>query len=114
MSELYERIKEIAEKYGYSVNQLRIKANLSPGVLGDLKSGKSKNLSRATAEKLADALGITVDELYGVQTEEKEITTSQLKFALFNGDKEITDDMLNEVLRFAEFVKQRENDKQNP
>ena len=37
------------------------------------------------------------------------ISDDVLKFALFGGDKEITDAQLEEVKRFAKFVKEREN-----
>ena len=36
-------------------------------------------------------------------------TDEDIKFALFNGADNITDEMYEEVKRFAEYVKQREN-----
>lgn len=40
-------------------------------------------------------------------------TDEDLKFALFNGDGDITDEMYEEVKAFAEFVKQRERGKKD-
>ena len=39
---------------------------------------------------------------------EREVTKEDIKFALFGGDTEITDAMYDEVLRFAQMVKLRE------
>ncbi len=38
----------------------------------------------------------------------KEARTEELKFALFGGSEDITDEMYEEVLQFAHFVKERE------
>lgn len=65
MEDLYNRIVEVCKQHGTTFNQVRIKAGLSAGTMSDLKSGKTKDISRKTAQKLADVLGITVDELYG-------------------------------------------------
>lgn len=39
------------------------------------------------------------------------VSDDDIKFALFGGDSEITDEMYEEVRKFAAFVKQREADK---
>jgi transcriptional regulator with XRE-family HTH domain len=38
-----------------------------------------------------------------------EVTDEDIKFALFDGNKEITDEMYEEVKRFAKYVQQRNN-----
>ncbi len=38
----------------------------------------------------------------------EEITSEEIKFALFGGGEDITDEMFEEVLQFAHFVKERE------
>lgn len=50
-----------------------------------------------------------MDYLLGRENTEKkhEPTQEEIKYALFNGADGITDDMYEEVLRFAEFVKQK-------
>lgn len=68
MSELYKRIEELAKNNGLTVNALRLKAGVSQTTLSELKSGRTQDLSRKTAQKLADVLGITVDDLYGVSS----------------------------------------------
>ena len=63
---------------------------------------------RATLQKIADYFGVTVNELLGDEQKEdnkKELLEDQLKVALFGGDTEVTDEMWNEVKRYAEFIK---------
>ena len=64
-------------------------------------------------QKIADYFGVPISEL----TEEKEkaptdgerkVSDNDIKFALFGGDGEITDAMYDEVKRFAQMVKLRE------
>lgn len=65
--------------------------------------------SGATLQKIADYFGVSVDYLLG-KTEQKEkspsVSDEEIKFALFGGG-EITDEMWDEVKRYAEFVKQK-------
>ena len=42
---------------------------------------------------------------------ERTVSEDDIKFALFGGDGEITDEMYDEVKRFAAYIKQREADK---
>ncbi len=78
----------------------------------DVRSGRAVNLTSTTIEKLSVALGIKEAELMnmnlGYKVENKTATDSQLKFALF-GDADISDEMLSEVKRFAEFIKSRDS-----
>jgi transcriptional regulator with XRE-family HTH domain len=62
---LYDKIQELCKNANLSVNKMCIKAGIRSSVLYDLKSGKKSDLNRKTAEKIATALEITVDELYG-------------------------------------------------
>ena len=66
------------------------------------------NPTDATAKKIADYFGVPVSELLGEKEGEREISDNDIKFALFGGDGEITDAMYDEVKRFAQMVKLRE------
>lgn len=59
--------------------------------------------------QIAEFFGVSVDYLLG-KTEQKEkspsVSDEEIKFALFGGG-EITDEMWDEVKRYAEFVKQK-------
>ena len=77
----------------------------------DMRSGREVNLTGTTIRKLAAALEIEEAELMnmymGCKTEERPVTDAELKFALF-GDGDISDEKLDEVKRFAEFIKARD------
>ena len=77
----------------------------------DVRSGRAVNLTGTTLKKLATALGVEEAELMnmylGRKSEERTPTDTELKFALF-GDSDISDEMLSEVKKFAEFIKARE------
>ena len=68
--------------------------------------------------QMANFFGVTIDYLIGNSINEKtpaedgeRVTEDDIKFALFGGSGDITDDMYNEVKQFAEFVKRREEQK---
>lgn len=62
---LYERIEQLCKRQSLSINKMCEKAGIRSSILYDIKSGKKQGVSRATAEKIANALRISVDELYG-------------------------------------------------
>ena len=68
-----------------------------------------------TLLKLAEFYGVSVLDLLEVQkaptSGERSISDDDIKFALFGGDGEITDEMFDEVRNFAAYVKQREAQK---
>ena len=70
---------------------------------------------RPVRRRLCDYFGVTMSELYGEQPIEQAVpekaTEEALRFALFGGTEGITDEMYDEVKRFAQFVKERERDK---
>ena len=115
MSELYNRIDKLCKERGTNVTALCRDAKVARASLSELKAGRTKTLTLETGRKLAAVLGITVDELMGTETEkaptpegERVVNDEDIKFALFGGDGEITDAMYDEVKRFAQMVKLRE------
>lgn len=88
---------------------------LSKSLMTDLKSGRKKSITAETAQKIADYFSVSVDRvLNGPETKkaptdgERIVSDDDIKFALFGGDGEITDAMYDEVKRFAQMVKLRE------
>lgn len=66
-------------------------------------------------QKIADYFDVTTDFLLGaesekapIQTDGRQVSDEDIKFALFGGDGEITDAMYDEVKRFARMVKLRD------
>ena len=84
-------------------------------LITDLKMGRKKSISAETANKIASYFGVSVGYLLGAEAEkaptredERRVSDEDIKFALFGGDGEITDAMYDEVKRFAQMVKIRE------
>ena len=62
---------------------------------------------------IANFFNVSVDYLIGAGEREsagsrESVTDEEIKFALFGGDGEITDEMYEEVKRFAAYVKERQ------
>ena len=116
MEDLYKHIESLGKEPGYKNMTVLCKAAGVPrSTMSELNNGRSKDLSKPNAQKFADILGVTLDEVYGEETKkaptqegERAVSDDDIKFALFGGDGEITDAMYDEVKRFAQMVKLRE------
>ena len=62
---LSNKIKELRKEKGYTFAKLSELSGISTGRLSDLATGKRNNPTMDTLIKLADALGISLDELVG-------------------------------------------------
>lgn len=117
MSDLYNRIESLCAQHNMTVTSLCRLAGCSRASLSDLKVGRKQGLSAETLSKLATCFGVTVDFLLGKETPApagnagRGVTEEDIKFALFGGEGEITDEMYQEVCNFAAFVKRREEEK---
>lgn len=79
MLDLYNRVKDLSKSKGLSLNGLAKKAKITPSTFYDLKSGRIQDFSRKTAEKIATALEISVDELYGKTEKPPDAEASRAK-----------------------------------
>ena len=91
---------------------------MQPSILTDLKMGRQHGLSAKNADKLAAYFNVSVGYLLGTDTKKssilsdgRSISDDDIKFALFGGAQDITDDMFEEVKDFAKYVQQREKNK---
>lgn len=109
------------ERLTYLINKKGITKNK---FLNDLKLGKNSFInweqrgnipSGDVLIKIANYFDVSIDYLLG-NTDIKEkasdntkhvISEDDIKFALFGGDKDITDEMYEEVKQFAQFVLNR-------
>lgn len=116
MYNLYENIYALCNERGITPGALCGELGFRRSVLSDLKNGRKKSLDTTTLMKIAEYFNVSVDYLLTGEgakkapTPEGERTVSDddIKFALFGGDGEITDAMYDEVKRFAQMVKLRE------
>lgn len=119
MDDLYNNIKTACELKGISVSAMCLRLGMSKSTMSDLKAGRKKSLSSDTILRIANFLDVTSDYLLTgataqeqkTSTKKVDVTDEDLKFALFHGADGITDEMFEEVKRFAQFVRERENGK---
>lgn len=71
MGTLYERIQTLCKEKGVSGSRMCLDLGLSKSTLSDLKYGRTKGMSGATAQKIAAYLGVTVGYLLGGEEKEK-------------------------------------------
>lgn len=117
MAETFKKIDSLCNERGISIAQMCRETGVSKSCISELKSGRTNNLSTTNAKKIANFFGVSIDFLSsdvkanGIIEAEERITDHDLKFALFNGSEGVTDEMFEEVKRFAEMVKLREEAK---
>lgn len=111
----YDTFKALCDARNISVTRAAIEIGLSKATP---TSWKNRGLTPQgeTLTKIADYFGVSVGYLLGAEKEkaptqedERKVTDEDIKFALFGGDGEITDAMYDEVKRFAQMVKLRED-----
>lgn len=113
MYNMYNVIEGLCDSRGIKVGKMCADLEISRGILGDLKAGRTKSLSAQNLEKISGYFGVSSDFILGkekapTQEGERKVSDDDIKFALFGGDSEITDAMYDEVKRFAQMVKLRE------
>lgn len=109
MSTIYNTIMNLCRKNNISGSRLCAEIGISKATLTELKSGRQKGVSAATAQKIADYFGVTVGYLLGEESATdapRPITDTDLMYALFDG--EATPEQLEEVKKFAAFIKERD------
>lgn len=118
MCKMYGIIENLCNDRGIKPGKMCADLGISRGIMGDLKAGRTKRLSAENIAKVSAYFGVTSDYLLGNESKkapteagERAVSDNDIKFALFGGDGEITDEMYDEVKRFAAYVKQREADK---
>ena len=115
MCTLYDRIIELCKDKGVTGSRMCLDLGLSKSTLSDIKSGRKKGISTATAQKIASYFNVSVDYILGEETEKapaddskRNVSDEDIQFALFGGVDEITESMYDEVKKFAAYIKQRE------
>lgn len=114
MADMYKIIDELLNARGISGAKMSADLGMSRSFMTELRKGRAKSVKLETAQKIADYLGVSVSCLMGEETKnplpdgERTVTDADIKFALFGGDGEITDEMYEEVKRFAAYLKAKQ------
>ena len=107
------KLKEFRKAKGWTQRQTAMKMELAPTTYHNYEKGIREPDSEML-KKFADLFGTTIDELVGRDSSEdiKKRRNDALIFALYDGaDVEITDDMYDEIKRFAQFAAQQKKEK---
>lgn len=112
----FDRYVELCKTTGETPNSVAKIIGASSGSVTAWKNGTEPRYS--TVLKIAEHFSVSVDYLLGKEnkkaptvSDERTVSDDDIKFALFGGSDEITDEMYDEVKRFAAYIKQREADK---
>ena len=115
MGKLYETINMLCEEQGIKASKLCADIGISRGLITDLKMGRKNGVTAVTAQKIASYFGVSVGYLLGEENKkaptengERSVSDDDIKFALFGGDGEITDEMYERVKQFAAIIKLEE------
>ena len=91
---------------------------LSKSLMTDLKSGRKKSITAETAQKIADYISVSVDRvLNGPETKkaptdgERIVSDDDIMFALWGDSDDVDEDDLDDVKRYAAFVRERKKKK---
>ncbi|MBE6781261.1 MAG: helix-turn-helix transcriptional regulator [Ruminococcaceae bacterium] len=111
MNDTYLRIESLCKSRGINVTEMCKRLSIPRASLTDFKMGRRRSVSASTLQKIAEYFSVSVE--YLLTGENANTNDINLKIALFGGENGITDEMLQEVLRYATYIKERENgDKQ--
>lgn len=75
MCTLYNRIMDLCKQKGVSGSRMCLDLGLSKSTLSDIKGGRKKGISTATAQKIASYLDVSVGYLLGEEEDKKEKPT---------------------------------------
>ncbi|MBQ1186501.1 MAG: helix-turn-helix transcriptional regulator [Clostridia bacterium] len=106
MNEIYARIEALCKSHGMNITELCKKCSIPRASLTDFKMGRNKSLSATTLQKIAEYFSVSVEYLLSGEAPSPE--KINLKVAFFGGEEGITDAMVEEVMHFAAYVKERE------
>ena len=108
MSFFGENLKKARKRCGFTQRQLADLVGAKHNSVSNWETGQNEPDTQ-TIRKLCDTLSVTANDLFGSDngTASPSISRDELKIALFEGDDKVTEDMLREVLDFAQFVKEK-------
>lgn len=109
MCTLYDRIQDLCKSKGVSGSRMCLDLGLSKSTLSDIKSGRKKGVSTATAQKIASYFNVSVGYLLG-EEDKKEKPTAQgdelsvEKKELIEKIKKLPEDKIQLLLQIAESI----------
>ena len=115
-----QNLRKLMDERGISNSKLAREIHVHTSTVSNWLDGK--DVKAENLEILCEYFGCSLDYLAGTTEDtkkaptpegERKATDDEIKFALFGGDGDITDAMYDEVKRFAQMVKLREEAEKN-
>ncbi len=107
----YDRFVQLCAQRGISPSKAAQEAGISKSLVTKWRLHQVQLPSAEVLRKLAAYFSMSVSDLLEEGEPVQTVSDDMIKFALFGGDGEITDEMYDEVKRFAAYVKNREAEK---
>lgn len=104
------RIKELRKKKGVKQIELCQLLNVTQGNVSAWENGLWEP-SNETLKKLADYFDVSTDYLLGRETENTLVNLDDVQIALYEGAKGLTEQGKQDVLKYIDFLKSKENKK---
>ncbi len=108
MCTLYNRITDLCKSKGVSGSRMCLDLGLSKSTLSDIKNGRKKGISTATAQKMASYLNVSVDYLLGEETKKEQPTEfdglSEKRKALMQFAMSVPDDKADMILQVMKTI----------
>lgn len=118
MSELYNRIEKLCTIKNVNITTMCKQAGVSRASLTDLKMGRKQSLSTDTLAKIAAYFDVSIDYLLGNSKEkaptgegERAVSDDDIMFALWGDTTDVDKGDLEDVKRYAAFVRERKKKK---
>lgn len=113
----YDRFKQLCDKKGVSCNKAALEIGLSNATPTKWKK-TGATPSGDTLDKIAAYFGVSADYLLGKETEkaptedgERSVSDDDIMFALWGDTDDVDKDDLDDVKRYAAFVRERKRKK---
>ena len=111
------RIRELRKAKGLTMKQLGEVLDLAESTISQYETGK-RQMDNETLFRLGEFFDVTVGYLLGVEDKlkaptgigEREMSDAELKFALWGDCKDVSDEDLADVRRYAAFVRERKKE----
>ena len=107
------RLAELRKSNGLSQQQFAKIFGVAQNTVSNWENG-NRLVDTENLQKIADYFGVTTDYILcrdskpiSQSSTEKAVSDEEIMFALFDGDKEITPEMYDEVKQFARFVREK-------
>lgn len=114
----YDRFVFLCERKGIKPTRVAVDTGFNKGSVSSWKKNWEKGIDvRPTPDilsKIAKYFNVSTDYLLGEDDgRAAPVSDEDIMFALFEGDKDVTPEMFEEVKQFAKFVKERKKHEQS-